>query len=133
MAAPSSSHSWTFFRTGGLDQVALTSGADLLGLEHLDQKLWVALSCPVKGLELDERTLALIDTDGDGRVRVPEIIAAIKWAAVRLKDAGSLLAGTDGRVGFGPRLGLLDRSRTMRPTGVALGARARAARQLRER
>ena len=96
MAAPSSSHSWTFFRTGGLDQVALNSGADLLGLEHLDQKLWVALSCPVKGLELDEKTLALIDTDGDGRVRVPEIIAAIKWAAVRLKDAGALLAGTDG-------------------------------------
>ena len=96
MAASTSPHSWTFFRTGGLDQVALTSGADLLGLEHLDQKLWVALSCPVKGLELDEKTLALIDTDGDGRVRVPEIIAAIKWAAVRLKDAGVLLAGTDG-------------------------------------
>ncbi|MFM9080008.1 MAG: hypothetical protein ACKOTE_07715, partial [Opitutaceae bacterium] len=96
MSAPSNSHNWTFFRTGGLDQVALTSGADLLGLEHLDQKLWVALSCPVKGLELDEKTLALIDTDGDGRVRVPEITAAIKWAAVRLKDAGALLAGTDG-------------------------------------
>lgn len=96
MSAPATPHNWTFFRTGGLDQVALTSGADLLGLEHLDQKLWVALSCPVKGLELDEKTLALIDTDGDGRVRVPEVIAAIKWAAVRLRDAGALLAGTDG-------------------------------------
>lgn len=96
MSAPATPHNWTFFRTGGLDQVALTSGADLLGLEHLDQKLWVALSCPVKGLELDEKTLALIDTDGDGRVRVPEVIAAIKWAAVRLRDAGTLLAGTDG-------------------------------------
>jgi len=96
MAASTAPHSWTFFRTGGLDQVALTCGADLLGLEHLDQKLWVALSCPVKGLELDEKTLALIDADGDGRVRAPEVIAAIKWAAVRLKDAGGLLAGTDG-------------------------------------
>ena len=96
MTVASNPHSWTFFRTGGLDQVALTSGADLLGLEHLDQKLWVALSCPVKGLELDEKTLALIDTDGDGRVRAPEVIAAIKWAAVRLKDVGSLLTGTDG-------------------------------------
>jgi len=96
MAASASPHGWTFFRTGGLDQVALTSGADLLGLEQLDQKLWVALSCPVKGLELDEKSLALIDTDGDGRVRAPEVIAAIKWAAVRLKDAGALLAGTDG-------------------------------------
>ena len=52
------------------------TGDDLLNLEHLDQKLWVALSCPVKGLELDEKTLAMIDADGDGRIRVPELIAA---------------------------------------------------------
>src|SRR6478735_12249677 len=89
-------HQWKFFRTGGLDQVALESGEDLLDLEHLDQKLWVALSCPVKGLELDEATLKLIDTDGDGRIRVPELLAAIKWAAPRLKDVGVLLAGQDG-------------------------------------
>ncbi len=86
-------HSWKFFRTGGLDQVMLETGADVLNLEHLDKKLWVALSCPVKGLELDEKTLALIDSDADGRIRVPELLAAIKWAAVRLKDAGDLLKG----------------------------------------
>ena len=89
-------HTWNFFRTGGVDQVALTTGADLLALEHLDQKLWVALACPVKGLELDEETLALIDTDGDGRIRVPELLAAITWSAARLSDVGTLLAGTDG-------------------------------------
>ena len=87
-------HTWKFFRTGGLDQVSLETGADLLNLEQLDQKLWVALSCPVKGLELDEKTLALIDTDGDGRIRVPELIAAIKWAAPRLKEPGDLLQGS---------------------------------------
>jgi hypothetical protein len=90
---PPASHRWNFFRSGGLDQVALTSGADLLALDALDQKLWVALSCPVKGLELDEKTLALIDTDSDGRVRVPELLAAIKWAAARLKDPSVLLSG----------------------------------------
>ena len=90
---PPISHAWNFFRTGGLDQVSLTSGADLLALEQLDQKLWVALSCPVKGLELDEKTLALIDSDADGRVRVPELLAAIKWAAARVKDPTVLLAG----------------------------------------
>jgi hypothetical protein len=92
---PSSGYPWKFFRTGGLDQVALTTGADLLALEHLDQKLWVALACPVKGLELDEKTLALLDTDGDGRIRVPELLAAIKWAAGHLTDAGLLLAEKD--------------------------------------
>lgn len=88
-------HTWKFFRTGELDQVSLETGADLLALEHLDQKLWVALGCPVKGIELDEKTLALIDTDGDGRIRVPELIAAIKWAAARLKEPGDLLKGSD--------------------------------------
>ncbi|MEO5960635.1 MAG: hypothetical protein ABIZ49_03680, partial [Opitutaceae bacterium] len=92
---PPSNHKWKFFRTGGLDQVSFTSGADLLALSQLDQKLWVALSCPVKGLELDEKTLALIDSDRDGRVRVPELLAAIDWAAARLKDPGALLAGAE--------------------------------------
>jgi len=86
-------HIWKFFRTGGIDQVVLESGADLLNLDQLDQKLWVALSCPVKGLELDERTLALVDTDGDGRIGVPEVLAAVKWAGTRLNDAGDLLKG----------------------------------------
>lgn len=87
-------HTWKFFRTGELDQVSLETGADLLNLGHLDQKLWVALSCPVKGLELDEKTLAMIDTDGDGRIRVPELLAAIRWAAARLKEPGDLLKGS---------------------------------------
>ena len=84
-------HRWKFFRSGGLDQVMLRSGADLLNLEHLDQKLWVALSCPVKGLELDEKTLSLIDLDKDGRIRVPEVIAAIKWTAQHLKNLDDVL------------------------------------------
>ncbi|MES1195156.1 MAG: hypothetical protein ABUL65_04620, partial [Opitutus sp.] len=86
-------HTWKFFRTGELDQVSLETGADLLNLDQLDPKLWVALSCPVKGLELDEKTLAMIDTDGDSRIRVPELLAAIKWASARLKDPGDLLKG----------------------------------------
>lgn len=90
-----SSHSWKFFRAGGLDQVALESAADLRALGQLDQKLWVALSCPVLGVEIDEATLKLIDQDGDGRIRVPELVAAIDWAAARLKDPADLLRGED--------------------------------------
>jgi hypothetical protein len=92
---PNSTHAWKFFRSGGLDQVALGTGADLLALDQLDQKLWVALGCPVKGLELDERTLALVDTDGDGRIGAPDVIAAVKWAAGRLNDVGEILRGAD--------------------------------------
>ncbi len=96
MPSPSQpGHAWKFFRTGGLDQVSLETGADVLALDQLDQKLWVALSCPVRGLEIDEKTLAMIDTDGDGRVGAPDVIAAVKWAASRLKDPGDVLRGGD--------------------------------------
>lgn len=90
--APATQHVWKFFRTGGLDQVALETAEDLLALGELDQKLWVALSCPVKGVELDEKTLALIDTDGDGHIHVREVVAAVRWAAAHLKRPGDLLA-----------------------------------------
>lgn len=88
------SHSWKFFRAGGFDQVQLDTGADLMNLDQLDQKLWVALACPTTGLEFDPRTLALVDTDKDGRVRAPELIAAVKWAGSMLKNADQLVSGS---------------------------------------
>ncbi|MCX7722084.1 MAG: hypothetical protein N2379_03360 [Verrucomicrobiae bacterium] len=86
-------HTWKFFRAGGVDQVRFESGEDLANLDQLDQKLWVALACPTTGLEFDQATLALVDTDHDGRIRAPELIAAVKWAAGLLKNPDSLLKG----------------------------------------
>ena len=80
-------HPWKFFRAGGFDQVRIDTAADLLNLKQLDQKLWVALSCPTKGIEFDTRTLALLDVDSDGHIRAPELLAAIDWAATRLNDS----------------------------------------------
>src|SRR3569623_1268899 len=85
---------WTFFRAGGFDQVKLETGADLANIDKLDQKLWVALACPTVGLEIDARTLSLIDTDKDGRVRAPELIAAVKFATGSLISADDLLKGS---------------------------------------
>ena len=89
-------HPWKFFRAGGFDQVRIDSAADLLALKELDQKLWVALSCPVMGIEFDPRTLALIDSNNDGHIRAAELLAAIDWAAARLTDAGALAQQLDG-------------------------------------
>ena len=86
-------HKWRFVRLGGFDQVRLENGADLLALEQLDQKLWAALSCPTQGLEFDTKTLELIDSDGDGRIRVPELLAAVQWARSLLKDPQDLTKG----------------------------------------
>ncbi len=112
-----SPHTWKFYRIGGLDQVALETGADLANLKHLDQKLWVALSCPVKGLELDEKTLALIDTDNDGRIRVPELLSAIDWSALVLNDLGVLLKDSDSVA--------LSAFNTAKPEGLAAHASAK--------
>ena len=88
-------HTWKFFRTGGLDQVLLRNGADIAHLAELDQKLWTALSCPTKGLRFDTKTLDFLDTDKDGRIRVPELLAAIAWTAPRLTSLDTLLDGSD--------------------------------------
>jgi len=87
---------WRFFRAGGFDQVRLDSGRELLALETLDQKLWVALSCPAHGLEFDGTTLEMIDSDHDGHIRPPELIAALKWAGSLLKDPDALVNSADG-------------------------------------
>ena len=78
MAPPSPvpSYTWYFFRAGGFDQVQIDTGADLLALKELDQKLWVALSCPTRGIEFDTRTLDLIDSDNDARVHANEVLGA---------------------------------------------------------
>jgi hypothetical protein len=84
---------FSFFRAGGFEQVRFDTGADLLALDQLDQKLWVALACPTKGLAFDPRTLELLDTEKDGRIRASELIAAVKWAGGLLKDPNLLLRG----------------------------------------
>ena len=79
-------HHWRFFRSGGFDQVAIETGEDLQHLAELDLKLWTALNCPATGLEFDERTLALVDADGDGQIRVPELLTAVRWSCEMLSD-----------------------------------------------
>ncbi|MFZ1828221.1 MAG: hypothetical protein WAW42_05510, partial [Candidatus Competibacteraceae bacterium] len=91
--ATDSLHKWRFFRSGGFDQVRLETGADLKALAQLDPKLWAALSCPTSGLEIDSKTLELIDSDGDGRIRLPEIVAAVQWATSVLKNPDDLTWG----------------------------------------
>src|SRR5215467_5161594 len=87
-------HRWRFFRAGGFDQVKLESGADLAHLDQLDQKLWVALACPTRGIEFDTRTLDLIDSDKDGRIRPPELLAVTRWACRSLRNPDDLLRGS---------------------------------------
>jgi len=84
-----------YFRAGGFNQIQLETAEDLKALASLNQTLWVASSCPTKGLDMDETTLGLMDFDHDGRIRVPEILAAVKWTLQVLKEQDSLPEGRD--------------------------------------
>ncbi|MEW5739906.1 MAG: hypothetical protein AB1938_13320 [Myxococcota bacterium] len=95
MSTSTAGRPFSFFRAGGFEQVRFDSGKDLLALDQLDQKLWVALACPTKGLAFDARTLELIDTEKDGRIRANELIAAVKWTGTLLKNPDDLLKGAD--------------------------------------
>lgn len=86
-------HRWKFIKTGGVLQVVFQSGADIVNLDQLDQKLWVALACPTKGIEFDERTLELLDLDKDGRIRAPEVVETTRWIRDVLNNPDDLLKG----------------------------------------
>ena len=88
-------HEWQFFRAGGVNQVAIRSGADIANIGQLDQKLWVALACPTRGIEFDSATLDLIDQDADGRIRAPELVAACEWAVAMVKNPDVLTLRSD--------------------------------------
>ena len=86
-------YNWQYCSVGGVVRVKIASGEDLAHLGELDQKLWTVLSCPTKGLEFDSKTLELLDTDADGKIRVPEVVSAAEWLTSVIKDRDSILEG----------------------------------------
>ena len=95
LIAKKSGYDWKYSVVGGVTRVNIESGEDIAHLKELDQKLWTVLSCPVKGLEFDEKTLQLMDLDGDGKIRVNEMVAAAEWLKKVLRSMEYLLEGKD--------------------------------------
>ena len=88
-------YKWQFANIGGTPRVCIKSGEDIAHLGELDQKLWTVLSCPIKGLELDAKTLEMLDIDNDGKIRVPEVVETAEWLTAVLKDNNLLLKKSD--------------------------------------
>lgn len=86
-------YKWNYCSVGGVVRVTLNRGEDIAHLGELDQKKWTALSCPVKGLQMDPHTLSILDQDGDGKIRVKEVIAAAQWLCSIIKDKDTILKG----------------------------------------
>ena len=84
-------YDWKFSTVGGVTRVNIESGQDILHLDELDRKLWTALSCPLKDLEIDEKTMTMLDTNGDGKIHIEEVVAASKWLTSVINDPDLLL------------------------------------------
>lgn len=93
--AEKKSYDWQYVSVGGVVRVKLTSGEDIVHLGELDQKKWTVLSCPVDGLEFDRRALELLDADGDGKIRVHEVVEAAEWLTSIVRDKDLILKGDD--------------------------------------
>ena len=86
-------YKWQFENIGGCSRVKIASGEDIAHLEELDTKMWTVLSCPLKGLEIDEKSLTYMDFDTDGKIRVNDVIGVSKWITKVLKNPDLLLQG----------------------------------------
>ena len=88
-------YKWNFDNIGGCSRVRIASGQDIAHLDELDVKMWTVLSCPVKGLEIEEKSLKYMDRDADGKIRVNDVISVSKWMTGALKNPDLLLEGKD--------------------------------------
>ena len=91
----SKGYGWNFENIGGTTRVKITTGEDLKHLGELDPKMWTVLSCPVKGLELDEKSMSFMDLDGDGKIRINDVVSTSQWMTAAVKNADLLLEGAD--------------------------------------
>ena len=86
-------YKWTYASIGGATRVKIQSGEDIRHLGELDEKMWTVLSCPTVGLEIDETSLKLIDSDNDGKLHVQEVVKAANWLCATLTNPDVLLKG----------------------------------------
>ena len=88
-------YKWSFANVGGVTRVRIQTAEDLRHLGELDKKMWTVLSCPVNGLEISAESLQTMDIDGDGQLRLKEVVATAEWLCATLKDPQSLFEQKD--------------------------------------
>ena len=88
-------YKWNFVNVGGSARVRINSGEDIAHLDELDPKMWTVLSCPTTGLEIDDKSLKYMDCDGDGKLRINDVIGVSQWITSVLKDKDLILKGAD--------------------------------------
>ena len=88
-------YKWSYANVGGVTRVRIQTAEDIRHLGELDKKKWTVLSCPTTGLEISSDSLSLMDLDGDGKLRVKEVIATADYLCGALKDPETLFEQSD--------------------------------------
>ena len=91
---PGSAYRWAFARIGGVDQVVIRNGEDILHISELDRKLWAALAMPGNMPGIRD-SLAFLDGDSDGRVRAQDVIEGVNFLGERLDSLNVVFDQTD--------------------------------------
>lgn len=82
-----------FERLGNAFHLRIRDALDLAQVLHLDEAHWVATSAPVYTINCDPIFMGLLDNDADGRVRVDEVRAAVRWLLSHLQDHSGIRSG----------------------------------------
>ena len=81
-----SKHTWTYANIGGNTRVVIKNGKDIQHLAELDEKLWAVLACPASGLEIADESLKSMDSDGDAKIHITDVVTTSQWLCKMLKD-----------------------------------------------
>src|SRR5688500_17867621 len=79
-----------FVRHGRAWHLEIDDAESLRSVLELDDALWIATSAPLGTLHADAGLLAGIDLDGDGRITVRDVKAAIRWCFDQLGDVSRI-------------------------------------------
>jgi hypothetical protein len=85
-----------FTRFGRSLHLRIDDAADLRHVLELDEAHWISTSAPIVTINADPAFLALLDGDGDGRVRVEELRSAVSWLLAHLNDHSRIRDGNTG-------------------------------------
>ena len=86
-------HIWTYANIGGNTRVIIKNGKDIQHLPELDEKLWTVLACPTSGLEIPEESLRCMDSNGDQKIHISDVVSTAQWLCQMLRNPDVLFAG----------------------------------------
>ena len=84
-----------FQRLGGSYQLLVERPSDLTFIPEMNDALWAMTSARCGAFRCDPDFLSMVDTDGNGRIRVNEVKEAVRWMISVLTEFDGVMNGSD--------------------------------------